>query len=347
MTEYSEFLGIDYPTWWFLIVGAVLSGYAILDGFDLGAGALHLFLRKERSRRIALNAVGPVWDGNEVWLVIAGGALFAGFPVYYAAILSGLYVPFMLLLAALIFRAVSIEFRSKEPMRWWRRGWDFGYWLASVSISLLIGGIMGCVLEGFAVAEGGLVSASSNRILRPFPILMGFTVLSIFSVHGALYLVMKTEHKIRAKFNRLLYPGMAFMGAMILALTIYTINHMPSLTDRLEAAPALLIIPAAGASVFVSLFYLIRKKQFGWAFAASCLQVALLFILAAVEFYPTLLPSTLDAAFDLTVYNAASSDKSLGIMLGFAAIGIPLVGLYTFIVYRAFHGKVILDETSY
>ena len=117
----ATILGIDYPTLWFLVVGGLFSGYAILDGFDLGAGALHLFFRKEESRRIALNAIGPVWDGNEVWLVIGGGALFAGFPVVYATLFSGMYIPFMLFLAFLIFRAVSIEFRSKEPMHWWRQ----------------------------------------------------------------------------------------------------------------------------------------------------------------------------------------------------------------------------------
>jgi cytochrome d ubiquinol oxidase subunit II len=117
-------LGIDYPTWWFLLIGAVFTGYIILDGFDLGAGALHLFFNKEESRRIALNAIGPVWDGNEVWIVIGGGALFAGFPEVYGSLLSAFYIPFMLFLIAIIFRAISIEFRSKEPMKWWRKMWD-------------------------------------------------------------------------------------------------------------------------------------------------------------------------------------------------------------------------------
>src|SRR4051812_5662220 len=128
--------GIDYATWWFIIVGGVFTGYAILDGFDLGAGALHLFFNKEESRRIALNAIGPVWDGNEVWLVIGGGALFAGFPPVYATVFSAFYVPFMLFLTVLIFRAISIEFRSKEPMLWWRKIWDIAYCLSSSTIAL-------------------------------------------------------------------------------------------------------------------------------------------------------------------------------------------------------------------
>src|SRR5215469_12472360 len=132
----ESILGIELSLWWFMVFGAVISGYAILDGFDLGAGALHLFLKKEQSRRIAMNAIGPIWDGNEVWLVIGGGALFAGFPVAYAAIFSAFYIPFMVFLVGLIFRAVSIEFRSKEPWAWWRRVWDFAYCFASIVISL-------------------------------------------------------------------------------------------------------------------------------------------------------------------------------------------------------------------
>eukprot|EP01035_Chromulina_nebulosa_P062861 gene62861-85973_t len=135
----ATFLGLEYSTWWFLVVGATFTGYAILDGFDLGAGAIHLFLNKEESRRIALNAIGPVWDGNEVWLVIGGGALFAGFPAVYAAVFSAFYIPFMLFLMALIFRAISIEFRSKEPMLWWRKMWDVSYCVSSIIIALSLG----------------------------------------------------------------------------------------------------------------------------------------------------------------------------------------------------------------
>src|SRR6476660_9019903 len=136
------FLGIDYEVWWFLVFGAVISGYAILDGFDLGAGALHLFLKKEESRRTALNAIGPVWDGNEVWLVIGGGALFAGFPVAYATALSAMYVPFIFLFVGLIWRAVAIEFRNKEPMKWWKRSWDVIYTFSSGSIAFTLGLIL-------------------------------------------------------------------------------------------------------------------------------------------------------------------------------------------------------------
>lgn len=146
--------GIDYPTLWFLVVGGLFSGYAILDGFDFGAGAWHLFFKKEKSRRLALNAIGPVWDGNEVWLVIGGGALFAGFPVMYATLFSGMYVPFMLFLLVIIMRAVSIEFRSKEPMLWWRKMWDISYSVSSIMLPFLLGIVLGNVLLGMPLGEG-------------------------------------------------------------------------------------------------------------------------------------------------------------------------------------------------
>jgi cytochrome d ubiquinol oxidase subunit II len=149
----ETFAGIDYQVWWFLVFGAVISGYAILDGFDLGAGALHLFLEKEESRRIALNAIGPVWDGNEVWLVIGGGALFAGFPVAYAAIFSAFYVLFMIFIVGLIWRGVAIEFRSKEPGIWWRKIWDIIYSFASITIALSLGLMLGNVALGIPLNE--------------------------------------------------------------------------------------------------------------------------------------------------------------------------------------------------
>ena len=140
--------GLDYPTWWFLVVGGLFSGYAILDGFDFGAGAWHLFFDKEKHRRLALNAIGPVWDGNEVWLVIGGGALFAGFPVLYASLFSGMYIPFMLFLMFIIFRAISIEFRGKEEMKWWKTTWDISYSISSIMLAFLLGVVLGNVLQG-------------------------------------------------------------------------------------------------------------------------------------------------------------------------------------------------------
>ncbi|HAX95309.1 MAG TPA: cytochrome d ubiquinol oxidase subunit II, partial [Prolixibacteraceae bacterium] len=203
--------GLDYPTLWFLIVGGLFSGYAILDGFDFGAGAWHLFFNKEESRRIALNAVGPVWDGNEVWLVIGGGALFAGFPEMYATLFSSMYVPFMLFLVFIIFRAVSIEFRSKEEMKWWRKSWDIAYSISSIMLPFLLGVVLGNVLQGLPLDKDfHYVGGPFFEFLNPYSLMVGVTTLALMMTHGAIYLLLKTEGRLYAKLTILLRSGIIF-----------------------------------------------------------------------------------------------------------------------------------------
>ncbi len=343
----DSFLGIDYATWWYLVVGGVFTGYAILDGFDLGAGAWHLFIRKEENRRIALNAVGPVWDGNEVWLVIGGGALFAGFPKVYASLLSAMYIPFMLFLVMLIFRAISIEFRSKEPMAWWRRLWDVSYSVSSIALAVLLGVVLGNVLQGIAIDTNGDHTGHWLDFLNPYALTVGLLTLLLFMVHGGIYLGMKTEGRLFAKLYVLLKWAMLALTVMFGVVTVWTLDYIPQLSDRFLAEPAYLIIPALAFLSLANVPRLITRKRFKIAFFFSALMVALLLITVAIELYPVILMSTVDRAFDLTVHNASSSSKSLGIMLTFAVVGVPLVAGYTFFVYRTFYGKVKMDEHSY
>lgn len=343
-----KFLGIDLPSWWFLIVGALFSGYAILDGFDFGAGAWHLFFKKEKSRRIALNAIGPVWDGNEVWLVIGGGALFAGFPVLYASLFSAMYIPFMLFLMFIIFRAISIEFRSKEKMIWWRKGWDITYSISSMMLGFLLGIVLGNVLKGMPLdANFEYVGAPFFAFIDGFTILVGLTTLALFMVHGAMYLLMKTEGRMYLKLTFLLKRGMSFFILLFSITTIYALIYYPHLSDKFKANPILFGVPVMAFLSIANIPRLASKKQYRKAFVFSSLTMSFLLILVAIELYPVLLISTLDSANSITIYNAASSDKSLSIMLTFAAIGGPLVLIYTIFVYRTFRGKVELDETSY
>ena len=183
----------DLQIIWFILVGVLFSGYAILDGFDLGTGALQLFIKGDENRRLTLNAVGPVWDGNEVWLITGGGALFAAFPYVYASVFSGFYLAFMLLLLTLIFRAVSIEFRSKQPMKWWRRGWDTTFSISSLLAALLIGVAMGNVTKGIPLDEQGNFTGTFLSLLNPYSVLLGLTTVALFSMHGGIYLLMKTQ----------------------------------------------------------------------------------------------------------------------------------------------------------
>lgn len=343
----ATFLGIDYPTLWFLVVGGLFSGYAILDGFDLGAGALHLFFKREESRRIALNAVGPVWDGNEVWLVIGGGALFAGFPVVYASMFSAMYIPFMLFLLFLILRAVSIEFRSKEPMKWWRQMWDVSYSVSSIMLALLLGVVVGNVLLGVSIGENFEFEGSWLQFLNPYAISVGLTTVALFTMHGAIYLTMKTEGKLYDKITGLLRRAIIAFVVLFAIVTLYTLIYIPHLSDDFKRNPALFIVPLLAFLSIANIPRLASKRKFRQAFLFSALSVSLMLILVAIELYPVLIISTIGEQYNITVYNAASSEKSLGIMLLMAAIGAPLVLAYTVFVYKTFWGKVKLDETSY
>ena len=340
--------GIDYPTWWFLVVGGLFSGYAILDGFDFGAGAWHLFFKKEKNRRIALNAVGPVWDGNEVWLVIGGGALFAGFPVLYASLLSSMYIPFILFLMFIIFRAISIEFRGKEPMVWWRKTWDVSYSVSSIMLAFLLGVVLGNVLQGLAIGAGfEYTGAGFFEFLNPYAIMVGVTTLALFMSHGAIYLLMKTEGRMFAKLTFLLKRGMIFFMVSFGITSLYTLLYIPHLSDTFQSNPSYFIMPLLVFLSIANIPRLANKKKYKQAFLFSSLTISLLLVMVAIELYPTLLLSTVSPEYNLTVYNAASSQKSLSIMLTITAIGAPLVLSYTIFVYRTFRGKVKLDETSY
>lgn len=342
------FLGLDYPTLWFLVVGLLFSGYAILEGFDYGAGAWHLFFRKDLSRRIAINAIGPLWDANQVWLVIGGGALFAGFPVMYATMLSSMYVPFMLFLMLLVLRSSAIKFRSAEEMLWWRKTWDIIYFLSNVLISFLLGVVVANILQGLAIGknlsyEGGIFFS----FLNPYAIMVGLTTVALFMTQGAIFLLLKTEGRLHARLTFLLKKGMIFFIVSFAATSLYTLVFLPGVTDRFKENPVFFIVPVLAFLAVANVPRLISKKKYGIALIFSSLTMAFLLMLVAVQLYPVLLPSNIDPAYSVTIYNAASSQKSLGIMLTIVAIGSPLLAGYFLFLYRTFHGKVQLDDTSY
>ena len=196
----------DLQIIWFILVGVLFSGYAVLDGFDLGTGTLQFFIKGDENRRLMLNAVGPVWDGNEVWLITGGGALFAAFPYVYASVFSGFYLAFMLLLLTLIFRAVSIEFRSKQPMQWWRKGWDITFSVSSLLAALLIGVAMGNVTRGIPLDGQGNFTGTFLSLLNPYAVLLGLTSVALFAMHGGIFLMMKTQGNLQQQIKRLLKP---------------------------------------------------------------------------------------------------------------------------------------------
>lgn len=343
----ETFLGLDYPTLWFLVVGAVFTGYAILDGFDLGAGALHLFFKKEVSRRTALNAIGPVWDGNEVWLVIGGGALFAGFPEVYATVFSAFYIPFMLFLTVLILRAIAIEFRSKETMLWWRKTWDIVYSLSSILIAVLLGVVLGNIMQGIPINKDFEYEGGFFNLLNPYALITGVTVLALFMMHGATYLIMKTEKRLHTKLRMLAKNTSRFFVICYVMLTMATLIYLPQTADKFRENPWLFLVPILTILTIINTRRLLEKGIYIKAFLSSSLTSALLLITVTINLFPNIVISTIDPAFNITVYNGASSQKSLGIMLIIAAIGVPLVIGYTSFVFWTFRGKVKMDESSY
>ena len=339
--------GLDYPTLWFIVVGGLFAGYAILDGFDLGAGMLHLFLRKEQSRRIALNAIGPVWDGNEVWLVIGGGALFAGFPEAYATLFSAFYLPFMLFLVSLIFRAVSIEFRSKEPMQWWRTGWDRAYTVSSVLMTVLLGAVVGNVVLGIPMDDQGNFTGTVLDLLDPYALIVALLTVAAFALHGGLYLSMKTEGALYAKLERLIQSAAVAFVVLFVLVTMVTLVFMPHVTDVFRTYPLLFGLPVLLLLSVASTARFVARRAFRWAFFNSALNLALLMGLVAASLYPTLLRNRIPGGRSLDIYFSAASTESLETMLIIAAIGGPLVIGYTAFVFYTFRGKVQLDEHSY
>ncbi len=341
------FLGLDYNVWWFLVFGGVISGYAILDGFDLGAGALHLFLKKEESRRIALNAIGPVWDGNEVWLVIGGGALFAGFPVAYAAIFSAFYVPFFIFLIGIIWRAVAIEFRSKEPGKTWRLVWDFVYSFASITIALSLGLMLGNVAFGLPLNEQHEFTGNWLSFFNPFSVMVSVTTLALFMMHGAIFLAMKTENRLYVKLTILAKNFTIFFLLSFVVTTLFTLLYIPHLSDRIRSEPVFFIFPLIMLLAIANIPRTLKKRRFRSAFISSSITIASLLIMVAIEVFPYLLYSPDNISHSITINNAASSPTTMKILLIIALIGTPLVGLYTGFVFWTFKGKVKLDEMSY
>lgn len=341
------FLGIDYNTWWFLVFGGVITGYSILDGFDLGSGALHLFLKKETSRRIALNAIGPVWDGNEVWLVIAGGALFAGFPVAYAAVFSAFYLPAFIFLIGLIWRAVAIEFRSKEPGKIWRLTWDVVYSFACIVVTLSLGLMLGNVAMGLPLNEQKEFTGSMLSFFNPFAIMVAVTTLALFMTHGAIYLAMKTENRLYTKLTILAKNFNVFFLVAFGLTTLYTLLYIPHLSDRIKSNPLYFVFPAIMLLAIANIPRQLKKGNYRFAFISSSVTIASLLIAVAVEVFPNLLYASNNAAHSITIQNAASSPKTMKTLLIIALIGTPLVGIYTSFVFWTFKGKVKLDEMSY
>lgn len=339
---------MDFAFLWYLVLGLSSMAYCILDGFDLGVGALHLFAKTDEQRRIFLNAIGPVWDGNEVWIVIMMGGLFAGFPNAYATIFSGFYTLLMFLIAALMFRASAIEFRSKRESPLWRSFWDVMFSVASILVGLVIGLLLGNMIEGIPLnAQQDYVGTFAD-FFRPYSVIVAITAMSLFAMHGTIYLTMKTEGEAHEIVKKWINKAIIVFIFMYLLTTIATMIYMPHMTQHIFEKGYTAAFPIIAFLAIFNVPRLVRKGYDGWAFIFSCISIAFLLILFGLGTYPTIVRSTIDPETNsLTIANAASSEKTLSILLIVVAIGIPLVLAYGAWVYRIFRGKVKVEKSSY
>lgn len=332
---------------WFLLVAVLLIGYAVLDGFDLGVGVLHLFAKNEQERRVSLNAIGPVWDGNEVWLLTGGGALFAAFPAVYATVFSGFYIALMLLLAALIARAVSLEFRSKVDSPAWKSVWDFAFGVGSLLPAVLLGVAYGNILRGVPIDATGTYTGTFLGLLNPYAVLSGVLTLIVFVMHGAIYLTMKSDGELQTRMASTAWKAWIVAVPLYVIATIATFFVSPFLFSGLLGSPFFWFSAVVTLGSVVAVPVMLKAKKFFPAFLASSGFITGILGVSATSLFPRLVPSLTDLAFSLTAHNASSSENTLTVMLVIALIGMPIVIAYSIIIHRIFRGRVEIGPDSY
>ncbi|MGA9594635.1 MAG: cytochrome d ubiquinol oxidase subunit II [Acidimicrobiia bacterium] len=334
-------------TLWFALIAVLWVGYFFLEGFDFGVGMLLPFVSDDDlDRRVVINTIGPVWDGNEVWLLVAGGATFAAFPEWYATLFSGFYLPLFLILVALIIRGVAFEFRGKEDSARWRATWDWAIVIGSFLPALLWGVAFANILRGVPIEMvNGYHEYTGGfwNLLNPYALVGGLASLSLFLLHGALFLSLKTEGTVKDRVDALLrllaWPAVG----LVLAFMVWTYIDLGE-----GLIPGLL--PLLAVVGLVAIPYLALGKKNGWAFIATGAAIALIVATLFIILYPNVLPSSVDAAASLDVYNAASTNLTLKVMTVVAVIFTPVVLVYqswTYWVFRKRIGRETLSPASH
>lgn len=328
---------------WFILWGVLWAVYFVLDGFDLGAGILHPFIAKnDNERRVVVNTVGPVWDGNEVWLITAGGATFAAFPTTYALMFSYLYTPLLLILFALIVRGVAFEFRGKGEAHSWRKAWDGAIFLGSLLPALLFGVAFGNIFQGLPMdAEG--YHGSLFALLNPYGLLTGVLFVLLFLEHGALWLSARAGNGLGERAARL--AGGIWYPLLVVAVAFlaYT-NFATDLYVNFIVAPVMLVVPAMGVLALLGIKLFVAKGRHVKALFASGATILMVTFTGIIGLYPNLIPSSLDPAYSLTAFNSSSSVYTLRIMTIVALIFVPIVLAYQIWIYRIFGQKLTVDD---
>jgi cytochrome d ubiquinol oxidase subunit II len=330
---------------WFILWGVLWSVYFMLDGFDFGAGILHNFIAKDESeKRMILNTIGPLWDGNEVWLITAGGATFAAFPTTYALMFSYLYSALLLILFALIFRGVALEFRSKVDAPGWRKGWDAAIFLGSFLPSLLFGVAFGNIFQGLPM-DGDGYHGTLLSLLNPYGLLTGALFVLLFLLHGSLWLALKTSDDLRQRTEGLAKKLWVFLLAIAVSFLVFT-YFATHLYANYFNNPILFIVPIVAVASLLLTRVFAGKEDYLKAFYASCLTIVTVTFTGVIGLYPNLIPSSISPAHSLTIFNSSSSVYTLKIMTVVALIFVPIVIAYQIWTYSVFRHRTTVRDVS-
>jgi cytochrome d ubiquinol oxidase subunit II len=342
---------------WFVLIAFSLTIYVVLDGFDLGAGMLHLFIaRTDAERSTVLRTIGPVWDGNEVWLVATAGTIFAVFPALYATAFSGFYLPLMMLLWLVIGRALGIEFRHQIDSPLWRAAWDAVFSLSSAALALFFGIALGNVARGVPIGPDGAFFEplwtdfsirGATGILDGYTLLAGLTAAAGLAHHGALWVVLKTEGDLRDRARRAARISRWAVVAFTVAVTLWTRSVQPRMAARFADQPWGYLFPALGAGGLAASLVFRRSNRELHAFLGSAAYLAGMLASVAFSLFPYVLPSSLNPAGGLTVHAAAADGHGLRVALAWWLPGMALVTGYFVFVYRKFGGKVGPSDSHY
>jgi cytochrome d ubiquinol oxidase subunit II len=323
---------------WFIVIAVLWTGFFVLEGFDFGVGMLHSLVgQDEAGRRAAINTIGPLWDGNEVWLIVAGAAMFAAFPGWYATAFSGFYLAVVILLAALIVRGVSFEYRGKRDALRWRRTWDLLLTVGSLLAPFLIGVVLGDFLHGLPINASQEYTGSFWDLLQPYGLFTGITLVLICLLHGATFLSLKTTGDMRERSGRLARRVAPVTGAAVLAFAIWT--HVTASTTFFLNPVELLAVLAVIAAI-----WLVYDHREGFAFAATTVTMAASIVAIFTGLYPNVMVSSTNAAYNLTVHNTASGAYSLKVMTVVVVIFLPFVLAYQTWTYYVFRRRVSRQE---
>ncbi len=321
---------------WFLLVGVLFCGYAVLDGFDLGAGLWHLRLSDEKQRRMLLGSIGPFWDGNEVWLLTAGGALFAAFPEAYATVFSAFYLALTLAVLCLVFRAVALEFRHHVESVSWKRFWDFSFGVGSSLFALLLGVALGNVVRGLPLDGTHTYTGGFFDLLNPYSLAVGVYVLVTLWLHGAAWLAWRTEGELRERARAWMAKTWWLAAALFVLLSVWSVAA--GVAGNFRSTPVLWLIPVASAvSLGLARAFSVKGRDRA-AFFSSALSIVLQIGTAGASLFPNLVPALGEAGHSLTISEAASSQGTLTVMLVLAILGMPVVIGYTLWSYRKLGG---------